>query len=258
MNTRRVDPGQKVATRAPAGACALALAGGRGTRVSRLYPDVPKPFIPAAGAPFLAWVLRHAAAQGLRRAIVSLGHLAAVGMSRLAACAVPGLRIDTVVERAPLGTAGAMLLAADAAPAADPLIVLNGDSLVLASYADAWLRLQDASCDGVLLAVETPDAGRYGRLETDAGDRLIGFREKQPGAGLVNAGVYFLRRRLLADAPRGLPLSMETEFIPGLLKRGASLIVCRSAANFIDIGTPETVYGAEDFIQRSRLGRPLT
>ena len=256
MKHRRIDPGR--ARLAPVNACAIVLAGGRGTRISHLHPDVPKPFIKAAGLPFMAWVLRHLAAQGLRHAVVSLGHLAEVGQQQLAKCAVRGLRIDTVVERTPLGTAGALFWAADAAPEADPLVLLNGDSLVLASYDAAWERLQDAACDGVLLGVETADASRYGRLETDAQDRLIGFREKQPGGGLINAGVYFLRRRLLSGAPRMTPLSMETEFIPALLSGGARLAVCRSAAQFIDIGTPDSVRAAGEFITRNYLGKALT
>lgn len=250
MKTRRIDAAAAPAHRAPASACAIVLAGGRGTRISHMYPDTPKPFIKAAGLPFMAWVLRHLAGQGLRRAVVSLGHLAESGRESLAKCGVRGLRIDTVIERSPLGTAGAMLWAADAVPDADPLVLLNGDSLVTASFDPVWRALDDPNCDGALVGVEVPDTGRYGRLETDVDERLVGFREKQAGAGLINAGVYFLRRGLLSKAPRRAPLSMEREFIPDLLASGARLLVCRTRAEFIDIGTPQTVQEATRFIAR--------
>ncbi len=253
VKRRRIDAACATGPLAPENACAIILAGGRGTRISHLHPDVPKPFIKAAGLPFIAWVLRHLRAQGLRRAVVSLGHLAEVGREQLAKCGVQGLRIDTVVERSPLGTAGALRYAAEVVPDADPLVLLNGDSLVTASFDGAWRALTDPNCDGVLLGVEAPDASRFGRLEVDAHDRLVGFREKQPGAGLVNAGVYFLRRRLLAFAPPRNPLSMETEFIPAILAAGARLAVCRSQAEFIDIGTPDTVREASGFITRHYL-----
>ncbi len=258
MKTRRIDEACAKECGAPAAACAIVLAGGRGTRISHLHPDVPKPFIKAAGLPFIAWVLRHLAGQGLRHAVVSLGHLAETGRDNLAKCGVRGLRIDTVVERSPLGTAGAMLLATDAAPDADPVVLLNGDSLVMASFDPVWRMLVDPDCDGVLLGVEVPDASRYGRLEIDGQDRLIGFREKQRGGGVINAGVYFLRRKLLSQAPRRTPLSMETEFIPALLASGARLAVCRTQAQFIDIGTPETVREATEFIARHFLQEART
>jgi D-glycero-alpha-D-manno-heptose 1-phosphate guanylyltransferase len=253
MKSQRINFGGAIECRAPTAACAIVLAGGRGTRISHLHPDVPKPFIKAAGLPFIAWVLRHLREQGLRRAVVSLGHLAEVGREQLAKCGVQGLRIDTVAERSPLGTAGALRYAAEVVPDADPLMLLNGDSLVTASFEGAWRALTDPACDGALLGVDVLDASRFGRLEVDSEDRLTGFREKQPGAGLVNAGVYFLRRSLLAFAPPRNPLSMETEFIPAILAGGARLTVCRSQADFIDIGTPDTVREASDFITQHYL-----
>ncbi|MBO7662805.1 MAG: D-glycero-D-manno-heptose 1-phosphate guanosyltransferase, partial [Clostridia bacterium] len=32
----------------------IIMAGGRGTRISALFPDIPKPLIPVAGKPVLA------------------------------------------------------------------------------------------------------------------------------------------------------------------------------------------------------------
>lgn len=250
---RRYDTAAAARAFCPANACAVVLAGGRGTRISHLYPDTPKPFIQAAGLPFIAWVLRQLALQGMRRAIVSLGHLADEGRRSLAKCAQPGLRIDTVVERQPLGTAGGMLLAADAVPDADPIVLLNGDSLVVTDFAPVWEQLARDDCDGVLIGLQMEDAARYGRLDVSTAGELIGFREKQPGAGLINAGVYVLRRRLLRAAPRGVSLSMETEWIPALLRAGARLRVHPVAAPFLDIGTPETVHAASEFIGRHYL-----
>lgn len=231
-----------------ANACAVVLAGGAGTRIRHLYPGVPKPFIPAAGRPFIAWVLRHLADQGLSRAVISLGHLAGMGAAALADCRDARLSTSVAVEAAPLGTAGGFLSAAASVRDAEVFVLANGDSLVLADFAPAWRRLADPNCDGVLLGLEMPDAARYGRLLFDAEGGLVRFQEKQPGAGVINAGVYFLRRRLLKLAPPARPLSMETEFIPALLRQGARLDVCVCSAPFLDIGTPETIELAGEFI----------
>lgn len=228
--------------------CAVVLAGGAGTRIRHLYPGVPKPFIPAAGRPFIAWVLRHLADEGVRRAVVSLGHLAEIGEAALADCGDVGLSVRAVREPAPLGTGGGFLFAAETAPDAELFVLANGDSLVMADFEPVWRRLEDPRCDGVLLGIEMSDASRYGRLLFDADARLVSFLEKQPGAGVINAGVYFLRKRVLpVNAPR-TPLSMETELIPSLLARGARLEVCVCSAPFLDIGTPETIEQAGEFI----------
>ena len=81
--------------------------------------------------------------------------------------------------------------------------------------------LQEDDVDGVIIAVEVDDAARFGRLEVNRNGRLARFREKQPGRGVINAGTYFLKRRLLDQFPRGTPLSMETQVFPALIEDGA-------------------------------------
>ena len=207
--------------------CAILLAGGRGTRISHLHPDLPKPMIPAAGRPFIEWVVRYFQSQGVRRFVVSLGHLAEVAEAYFRERKPDGLSINTVRETEPLGTGGGFLFAAEAAGDADPLLLANGDSLALADLTGVWRWLENPAVDGVVLGLEVEDAARYGRLEVDREGRLLRFREKQPGRGLINAGVYFFRRRMLASFPQTTPLSMELDVFPALLKQGAKLMVDR-------------------------------
>ncbi|MBI2824259.1 MAG: NTP transferase domain-containing protein [Planctomycetia bacterium] len=231
-------------------ACAIILAGGRGTRIRHLRPDVPKPFVRVAGKPFVEWAIRHLADQGCQRFVVSLGHLAEIGQSYFAHRADDGLRIATVVERQSLGTGGAARLAAAACTDADVLVVTNGDSLVLVDRRDVWSKLTAPDVDGALVGVEMADASRYGRMDVDPRDRLVRFCEKEAGPGLINAGVYFLKRRLLERFPGTTPLSMEQDVFPSLVAGGARLIVHRCRAPFLDIGTPESLAEADRFVRR--------
>src|SRR5882724_8631919 len=57
---------------------AVVLAGGLGTRIQALFPDLPKPMIPVLGKPFLEWVIRFLRKQGFERAIISSGYRAEV------------------------------------------------------------------------------------------------------------------------------------------------------------------------------------
>lgn len=225
---------------------AVLLAGGFGTRIRELYPDVPKPMIPVLGEPFLEWAIRYWKREGVHRFVLSLGHLAEVAEQYFAGRA----EVATVREPQALGTGGAVSYVANQAALSDPFIVANGDSLVLADVSAALAAIAQPGVDGVVLGVEVEDTSRYGSLAVDEAGRLLGFREKRPGRGLINAGVYFFRRGTVERFPKQQPLSMETDVFPSLLAGGADLRVVGVQAPFLDIGTPESVRQAEEFVRR--------
>src|SRR5690242_14585491 len=154
---------------------AILLAGGFGTRIRALYPDIPKPLIPVAGRPFLEWVLRYWRSQGIGLFVISAGYRAEQ-IARFAA-EQNVAAASCITDEEPLGTGGAIRLAASSPEMSDPFVVLNGDSLVLAPLSPAWEALK--ASDGVVLAVDVPDASRYGRLDVSEGGRLAGFCEKE-------------------------------------------------------------------------------
>ena len=95
-----------------------------------------------------------------------------------------------------------------------------------------------------------PDTSRYGSLDIEEDGLLRDFREKVPGRGFVNGGVYLFRTALLA-ARSSEAQSLERDTIPALLGDRARLEVVRAVdAPFIDIGLPETLREAEDFVRR--------
>jgi NDP-sugar pyrophosphorylase family protein len=229
---------------------AVVLAGGFGTRVQHLLPDMPKPMAPVAGRPFLEWVVRYLARQGVREVVLSTGFRAEVVERHFAGNPVPGTRCLCVREEQPLGTAGGFLHAANSSgsrPAA--WLVLNGDSLALAALDPLRLALDDNATAGALLGRAVEDAARFGTLVTDARGDLARFDEKRPGRGVINAGVYLLCHQLLAAFGAERPLSFEREVFPALIAGGARLRVEAVECPFLDIGTPETLPEAEGFVR---------
>ena len=206
--------------------------------------------IPIAGRPFLEWQLRYLAGQGIRRFVISLGYLAEVAQAYFAARAPDHLEIRTVVERAPLGTGGAVVYA-DSEAAGDPLLIANADSLAAAALGPAFERFKRPETDAVILGVRVADASRFGTLALDAEGRLLGFAEKRPGQGIINAGVYLIRRSVVGRFPAKRPLSLETEVFPRLLAEGAVIYGAPVEAPFLDIGTPESLGEAEEFLLRN-------
>jgi NDP-sugar pyrophosphorylase family protein len=197
--------------------------------------------------------VRYLAAQDIRRVILSTGHLAAVVEKHFWAQPVPGVDVRCVPETGPLGTAGGFLNAIRQAgdpPAA--WLVLNGDSLAPAPLDEMVQSIADPQMAGAILGVPMPDASRYGTILQDPKGELAGFNEKKPGAGVINAGVYLFRTPVIGLFPDKMPLSFETDVFPALIAGRIRLKVCVTNAPFLDIGTPESLPLAEEFIRRTR------
>ena len=233
---------------------AVVLAGGFGTRIKHLLGDLPKPMAPVNGRPFVEWVVRYIAAQGIRNVILSTGHLAATVEKHFAPQPVKNVRVTCVPETTPLGTAGGFLNAAGRArEKASAWLVLNGDSLVIAPLEKLFAALDQPEAEGGILGAPMADAARYGTISANADGNLIGFNEKKPGAGNINAGVYLFRDSALKKFPTKTPLSFEEDVFPALIRSGARLKTVLSEAPFLDIGTPESLPQAEGFIQKNRV-----
>jgi D-glycero-alpha-D-manno-heptose 1-phosphate guanylyltransferase len=231
---------------------AVVLAGGFGTRVQHLLPGVPKPMAPVAGRPFLEWVVRYLAKQGIRRAIISTGYLAEVVEQHFRDHPVPGITVECVAEASPLGTGGGVLHAVRTAGGEPPAwLVMNGDSLAFADLAAVVAPLADAANSGVIVGRFMPDASRYGTLGTGPAGELLRFEEKRPGSGVINSGIYLLRNSLIKEFPDRTPLSLEKDVFTTWLERGIRLQTVVTEAPFLDIGTPESLPQAEAFIREN-------
>ena len=231
---------------------AVVLAGGFGKRIQHLLSDIPKPMAPVNGKPFLEWVVRYLAAQKIRRVILSTGHLAETIEKYFRSQPVKKVRVTCVPETKPLGTAGGFLNAIAGEKAKpEAWLVMNGDSLAPAPLGEMVASLDDPENAGAILGVRVPDASRFGTISSNARGELAGFNEKRPGAGVINAGVYLFRVETVKMFPAQSPLSFETNIFPALIAAKVRLKVCVTAAPFLDIGTPESLPLAEDFIRRN-------
>jgi len=228
----------------PSGLFPILLAGGRGTRIAHLHPDLPKPAVPVAGRPFLAWILAQLAAAGFRQAVISSGYRAA-DLRRTVEPFVPrNMQVGWVLEESPLGTGGGAAWAArQSGWRPEAWLVMNADSYLAGSWPEKIFRQQGTT----LVARELEDTGRFGRLEESAG-KLVRFSEKTgEGPGLINAGIYRIPGAWLEEVPSGSSVSMEKDLFPAWLREGRDIAVLRESGAFLDIGTPESLAGADEF-----------
>src|SRR5438034_11540448 len=97
------------------------------------------------------------------------------------------------------------------------------------------------------------DVARYGSVILDQEGRVTQFVEKgaAAGPGLINAGVYLLRKQIVRDLPADTAISLEREVFPRLLDRGVYGLI--STGLFIDIGIPDDFKRAQTLLA-SRVG----
>ena len=100
----------------------------------------------------------------------------------------------------------------------------------------------------VLKMVE--DAGRYGNVMVDPDFRVVAFREKTNGAGpgLINGGLYLVKKLILSSHPLPQKFSLEKDFFEKYLKK-LKIIGFESNAMFIDIGIPEDYAKAQQLFK---------
>src|ERR1700677_1834272 len=150
---------------------ALLLAGGLGTRLRSVLPDLPKPLAPVRGRPFITYLFDQLADAGWTRCVLCLGYKAEQIRETCGDHYGP-LALEYSVEAEPLGTGGAVRLALPHIRA-ERFLLLNAASYCDAPLAD-FARFHRAHGKAASLAsVEVPDTSRYGRLELDAADRVL-------------------------------------------------------------------------------------
>lgn len=223
------------------------LAGGLGTRLSGVVSDRPKVLAPVLDRPYLEILLDWVAGFGARRIILSIGFKADQVAAFASAYNRPGISLQTVIEEAPLGTAGA-ITNSRAKIQSDTVLVMNGDSFVDADLAEFADSHRTSSSMASLLCTRVPDASRYGAVEVNDDGRIVEFREKnQTGqAGHINAGVYLFEPAMLETVATATGPSLERDVFQVL--PAGTLHAYTGEFTFLDIGTPQDYARAPEIL----------
>ena len=225
---------------------AIILAGGFGTRLREVVPDLPKPMAPVADKPFLAWQLDYLIKLGVSRFILSVGYKAQV-IRNYFGDEYQGAAIVYAEETEPLGTGGAIQYALREATQ-ERVFILNGDTLCEANLASLRV-LNINNPNGVGIVVKyVENAGRYGAITLDKESNLVTtFGEKSSSApGFINAGIYDVPADLFTNITIQPPFAFETAVIEKLVLK--NLYACHAGEFFIDIGIPEDFTKAQHLI----------
>jgi D-glycero-alpha-D-manno-heptose 1-phosphate guanylyltransferase len=234
----------------------ILLAGGLGTRLRGAVPGVPKCLAPVAGRPFLQVQLAQLASQGIERFVLALGYLAEQ-VIQVAKGLKSSFHVEWIVEQRPLGTGGATLFAMHGA-ALSEAVVANADTFLRADLSALLAPLdRDRAEDIRMIAVQSGDASRFGRVVVRDGKVKAFMAGGSPRSGLINTGIYRVHRNAFAKYRPEQSFSLEADVIEDLTAQGkvAAAVVI---GTFTDIGVPEDYFRFCERFDASADARPVS
>jgi D-glycero-alpha-D-manno-heptose 1-phosphate guanylyltransferase len=233
---------------------AVILAGGLGTRLHKVVPDVPKPMAPVNGRPFLEHQLDFWIDQGISQFVLSVGYRREVIIEHFGT-SYRNARIDYAIEESPLGTGGGLLLAVDKLVDQRSFLLLNGDTFFEVALAKLSSLHSSKQSDWTISLFSTGDTGRYMGLDMAADGRILSLHAaSEKSQWLANGGVHLVKPELLRASKwrRGDSLSLEEEIMPTLLDGGARFYGHECKGRFIDIGVPEDYFRSAAMLANGR------
>ena len=222
---------------------AIILAGGLGTRLRSVVPDLPKCMAPVGGKPFLYYIIAHFQKEGIRNFIFSVGYKSEniinfVNKEFRHAGRQASDNFHFSIEEKPLGTGGAIKLSGGIASDHN-ILVCNGDTLFkidLQKLSNFHLQ-HNADCTLCLKPMNNIE--RYGVVEMNNDASIKSFKEKQfYEAGLINGGVYALNIRNFMKENLPEKFSFEKDYLEKYVTKRNMYAVIQDEY-FIDIGIPE-------------------
>lgn len=234
------------------------MAGGRGTRISELFPDIPKPLIPIQGIPVLEREIISLRDQGFTDIILTIGYMAEKIKSYFGDGSKLGVNISYFVEEKPLGNAGALFFL----DLKEDFLLLNADAVFDVDF-NRMVAFHKAH-GGLVTLFTHPNSHPYDSGLILAGEdgkveKWLAKEDARPEfyKNRVNAGLHIISPKALGLS--GIKKEEIGKEIDGKVKkvdldRQILKPLCRTGTMFCydspeyvkDMGTPERFHQVEE------------
>ena len=223
----------------------IILAGGFGTRLREVVPEIPKCLAPVRERPFIDYLIEYLSNYGFTRIILSLGYKSDLIIAHVNKYATK-FELVFVIEDYPLGTGGAIKAALREVVSRNVLVV-NGDTFFNINL-NVFYRT--AAQNGYLFTVALKRIAqntRYGFVEIDENNEIVSFIEKKDASNvLVNTGFYLIDVHNVTFGEIKECFSLEHDFFESN-SREIKLHGIEFSDDFIDIGIPEDFLKSQSF-----------
>lgn len=245
------------------------MAGGRGTRISGLYPDLPKPLIPIDGTPVLEREICSLRDQGFEEFILTVSYRG----DQIIRCLGDGSRLGVSIqyyrEEQPLGNAGALFQLKG--QLTDDFLLLNADAVFDVDF-NRMIAFHRAH-GGLVTLFTHPNSHPYdsGLLIADENHAVVQWLAKEDARpayykNRVNAGLHVMSPEVLEmsgidpervgtiDPATGKTFKVDLD--RQLLKplAGTGKMFCYDSPEYVkDMGTPERFHQVEADVLAGRV-----
>lgn len=229
------------------------MAGGRGTRISELFPDIPKPLIPIQGIPVLEREIISLRDQGFTDIILTIGYMAEKIQEYFGNGEKWGVKIDCFVEEKPLGNAGALFFL----DLKEDFLLLNADAVF---DVDFNRMVEFHKRHGGLVTLFTHpnshpyDSGLLVARENGEVEKWLAKEDERPPyyKNRVNAGLHVISPKALEmsgikkeDIGDGRKVDLDRQILKPLC--GTGKMFCYDSPEYVkDMGTPERFHQVEE------------
>lgn len=257
------------------------MAGGRGTRISSVASDIPKPMIKIEGVPVLEREIECLKDQGFDDIIITVSHLGNIIMDyfgdgsgiSLVTGKPFGVHIEYYFEKEPLGNAGALFKIKD--KLTSDFLLLNADAMFDVDF-NRFVAFHQKH-RGMVTLFTHPNSHPYdsGLIIADksgAVEKWLTKEEKRPQyyRNRVNAGLHVISPKVLEQVDidadlvgkigmNGKPVKVDLD--RQLLKplAGTGKMFCYDSPEYVkDMGTPDRYYSVcNDFKEGRVSGKNL-
>lgn len=225
------------------------MAGGKGTRISSIAKDIPKPMIKIQNKPVLEHEIDGLREQGFTDIILTVGYLGKIiidyfgnGNGISPATGKPfGVNIEYFFEKEPLGNAGALFQLKD--KLREDFLLLNGDVVFDVDF-NRFVEYHKKK-GGLVTLFTHPNSHPFdsGLIFTDEKNAVLEWsakEEKRPKyyKNRVNAGLHIISPKVLETKITTLKVDLDRQLLKPLSGTG-KMFAYDSPEYVRDMGTPE-------------------
>ena len=239
------------------------MAGGRGTRISSLKDNIPKPMLKIKNKPVIEYEIECLSRQGFTDIIITVSYLAEViinyfgdGSGISPATGKPfGVNIEYYFEKEPLGNAGALFKIKE--KLTEDFLLLNADIMFDIDF-DRFVSFHKGH-GGIVTLFTHPNSHPYdsGLIVTGKNDSVTEWISKEENRpeyykNCVNAGLHVINPELLEIKPDTKKVDLDQQLLKPLA--GTGKMFCYNSPEYVkDMGTPERFYSVCEDLKAGKI-----
>lgn len=245
------------------------MAGGRGTRISSVASDIPKPMIKIGGKPVLEREIECLQRQGFTDIIITVSHLAEHIIRYFGDGAAFGVTISYFIEETPLGNAGSLFRLRD--QLTEDFLLLNADAVFDVDFHRfvAYHKAKGGLATLFVHANSHPyDSGLLIADETGRVTQWLAKEDERPRwySNCVNAGLHIINPVVLDmsgfdagligsqvdGSGRIFKVDLDRQILKPLCRTGR--LFCYDSPEYVkDMGTPDRYKNVCEDYEKGRI-----